>query len=144
MMTALSAKNKVEFIDGSIPEPQKSDRTYDAWRRCNNIVVSWIAHSISTQIRQSILWMDKAKEIWRDLKSRYSQGDLLRISDLQQEAASMKQGDLSVTEYFTKLRIVWDELENFRPDPVCSCTVRCTYSALTVISQRKLEDRAIQ
>ena len=87
--------------------------------------------------------MDKAEEIWRDLKSRYSQGDLLRISDLQQEAASMKQGDLSISEYFTKLRIVWDELENFRPDPTCSCTLRCTCSTFTTIAQRKLEDRAI-
>ena len=31
----------------------------------------------------------------------------------------MKQGDLSITEYFTKLRIVWDEIENFRPDLIC-------------------------
>ena len=143
MMTALSAKNKVEFIDGSVPEPPKTDRTHGAWRRCNNMVVSWIVHLVSTSIRRSILWMDKAEEIWHDLKLRYSQGDLLRISDLQQEAASMKQGDLSISEYFTKLRIVWDELENFRPDPTCSCTLRCTCSTFTTIAQRKLEDRAI-
>ena len=56
----------------------------------------------------------------------------------------MKQGDLSITKYFTKLHIVWDELENFRPDPTCSCTVRCTCLALTAFAQRKLKDRAIQ
>ena len=82
MMTALSAKNKVEFINGSVPEPPKTDRTHGAWRRCNNMVVSWIVHLVSTSIRRSILWMDKAEEIWHDLKLRYSQGDLLRISDL--------------------------------------------------------------
>ena len=106
MMTSLSAKNKVEFVDGSVLEPPKTDRTHDAWCRCNNMVVSWIVHLVSTSIRQSTLWMDKAKEIWHDLKSRYSQGDLFQISDLQQEASSMKQGDLSITEYFTKLCIV--------------------------------------
>jgi len=68
----------------------------------------------------------------------------LRISDLQQEASSMKQGTLSVTEYFTKLRIIWDEIENFGPDPTCSCTIKCTCSVLTIIAQRKLEDRAMQ
>ena len=56
----------------------------------------------------------------------------------------MKRGDLSITEYFTKLRIVWDEIENFRPDPICSCTVRCTCSTLAIIAKRKLEDRAMQ
>ncbi|KHN43622.1 hypothetical protein glysoja_045377, partial [Glycine soja] len=144
MVTTLSAKNKVEFINGNAPEPLKTDRTYGVWSRCNNMVVSWIMHSVSVAIRQSILWMNKAEEIWNDLKSRYTQGDLLRISDLQQEASSMKQGTLSVTEYFTKLRIIWDEIENFRPDPRCSCTIKCTCSVLTIIAQRKLEDRAMQ
>ena len=68
----------------------------------------------------------------------------MRISDLQQEASSMKQGTLSVTKYFTKLRIIWYEIENFRPDPTCSCTIKCTCSILTTIAQRKLEDQAMQ
>ena len=69
MVTALSAKNKVEFINGNAPEPLKTDRTYGAWSRCNNMVVSWIMHSVSIPIRQSILLMNKAEEIWNDLKS---------------------------------------------------------------------------
>ena len=119
MMTALSAKNKVEFVNGKAPEPWNYDRTHGAWSRCNNMVVSWLVHSVSIPIRQSVLWMDKAEEIWNDLKSRCAQGDLLRVSELQQEASSIKQGSLSVTEYFTKLRVIWDEIENFRPNPVC-------------------------
>ena len=63
MITALSAKNKVEFEDGSTSKPLKTDRTYGAWRRCNNMVISWIFHSVAISIRQSILWMDKAEEI---------------------------------------------------------------------------------
>ena len=66
-------------------------------------------------------WLDNAVDIWRDMKSRYSQGDLLRISELQQEVASVKQGDVSVTKYYTKLRVIWDELESYRPNPICSC-----------------------
>jgi len=99
--TALSAKNKMQFIDGSAPEPEKADPTYQAWKRCNNMVVSWLTHSISLSIRQSILWMEKSEEIWKDLKSRFSQGNLLRISELQLEASSLKQGSSFVTEYFT-------------------------------------------
>ena len=144
MIIALSAKNKVEFVDGSALEPLKTDRTYEVWRRCNNMVVSWIVHSVATFIRQSILWMDKAEEIWRNFKSRYSQGGLLRISDLQQEASTVKQGALSVIEYFTRLRVIWDEIENFRPNPTCFCNIRCSCSALAIIAQRKLEDRAMQ
>ena len=82
MIIALSANNKGGFVNGSGLEPLETDRTYEEGRRCNNIVVSWIVHSVATFIRQSILWMDKAEEIWRNFKSRYSQGGLLRISDL--------------------------------------------------------------
>ncbi|WVZ02380.1 hypothetical protein V8G54_023186 [Vigna mungo] len=116
MFTALSAKNKVELIDGSAPRPLASDRLSGAWERCNNMVVSWLVHSISSSIRQNILWMDCAEEIWRDLKSRYSQGDLLRISALELEASSLNQGDLTVTNYFTQLRVIWDGMEIFWPD----------------------------
>ncbi|XP_020233017.1 uncharacterized protein LOC109813261 isoform X1 [Cajanus cajan] len=144
MLTTFSAKNKVEFVDGSAPQPPSSDRIYSAWKRCNNMVVSWLVHSVSSSIRQSILWMDFAEEIWRDLKSRYSQGDLLRISALQLEASSNKQGDLSVTDYFTQLRIIWDELENFRPDPICVCIVKCICKVSSILAQRKLEDQAMQ
>jgi len=65
--------------------------------------------------------MNKAEDIWKDTKARYFQGNLIRVSDLQMEASSIKQGDLMVTNYFMKLIIIWDEIENFRPDPVCSC-----------------------
>ena len=57
------------------------------------MVVSWIVHFVPMTIRQSILWMDKAEEIWKDPKSRYAQSDLLRNSDLKQEAASIRQGN---------------------------------------------------
>nr|KYP60375.1 hypothetical protein KK1_022777 [Cajanus cajan] len=112
MITALSAKNKSEFVDGTIRRPTPDHSLYSTWKRCNNMVVSWLVHSISPPIRQSVLWMDDARDIWKDLKSRYSQGDLLRISDLQQQMASIRQGGRFVSEYFTKLRVIWDEVES--------------------------------
>jgi len=98
------------------------------------MVATWLVHSISLPIRQSI--------IWNDLKTRYSQGDLSRIFDLQLEVASLNQDDLFATDYFTKLRIIWDELENFRPNPLY-CFVKCSCYVQFVINQRKCENRAM-
>lgn len=78
MSTALSAKNKLEFIDGSLLQPVSNHVRHTAWKCSNNMVVSWLIHLISPSIRQSIL--DNVVDIWRDLKSRYSQGDLLKVS----------------------------------------------------------------
>ena len=46
MITALSVKNKVEFIYRSFPQPAKIDTSYSSWNKCNNMVVSWILHPV--------------------------------------------------------------------------------------------------
>lgn len=38
MTKALINKNKIRFIDGSLPKPDRFDPTFDAWVRCNNQV----------------------------------------------------------------------------------------------------------
>ena len=40
VITALSAKNKVEFVNGTAPRPSKTDHSFSSWIRCNNMVVS--------------------------------------------------------------------------------------------------------
>ena len=79
MLTTLSAKNKFEFVDGSIQGYASNHPLHAAWKRCNNMMISWIVHLVSPSIRQNILWMDDARDIWKDLKFIYSQCDLLRI-----------------------------------------------------------------
>ena len=78
MLITLSTKNNSEFVDDSIRRPAHA--LHSAWKRGNNMVVLWLVHFVSLSIRQSVLWMDDAQDIWKDLKSRYSQGGLLKIS----------------------------------------------------------------
>ncbi|XP_068504431.1 uncharacterized protein [Phaseolus vulgaris] len=59
------------------------------------------------------------------------------------EASSLNQGDLSITDYFTKLRVIWDELDDFRPDLACSCQNKCSCNVSSVITHRK-KDHAMQ
>ena len=88
--------------------------------------------------------MDDAQDIWKNLKSRYSQGDLLRILELQQDMTSIKQGDKSITEYFTRLCVIWDELKSYRPDPICVCNPKCSCDALSNVLERKKQDHVMQ
>jgi hypothetical protein len=52
--------------------------------------MSWISNSVDPEISQSILWMDTASEIWKELKERFYQGDVFRISDIQEEIYTLK------------------------------------------------------
>ncbi|KAG4989520.1 hypothetical protein JHK82_031844 [Glycine max] len=72
MLITLTAKNKVKFVNGSISKLAATRALFSAWKICNNMVVSWLVHSVSTSIRQIILWMDNVVDIWKDLKARYS------------------------------------------------------------------------
>ncbi|XP_020999433.1 uncharacterized protein LOC110281482 [Arachis duranensis] len=60
-----------------------------------------------------------------DLKHRFDQGDLFRIADLEEELFSLRQGELTITSYYTKLKSIWEELDEFRPIALCSCLYNC-------------------
>ncbi|XP_020219752.1 uncharacterized protein LOC109802762 [Cajanus cajan] len=72
MLVAVSVKNKIPFVAGSLPRPAADDPTYAAWIRGNNVVISWLYNSVSKEIITSILFANTANEIWDDLKSRFS------------------------------------------------------------------------
>lgn len=84
MMVASSSKNKEQFIDDSLPKPAVNDPHYKLWCRCNKLVFSWIIHSLDPAIKKCVLWMETANEVWKDLKKRFYEGDVFRISDLQE------------------------------------------------------------
>ncbi|CAN1173282.1 hypothetical protein LINPERHAP2_LOCUS30579, partial [Linum perenne] len=49
-----------------------------------------------------------------------------RIADLQERIFAFKQVNESVSDYFTQLKYLWDELANFRPIPACDCASVCS------------------
>jgi len=122
MILALKSKNKEHFLFGTLPCPLPTDPMHEAWRRCNRMVMSWLTRSISPSIKQSMMWMDLTFEIWKDLKDCFSDSDKLRINDLQDQIQSCKQGDSSIFEYYTRLKILWKELELYRCFLLCTCS----------------------
>lgn len=115
MVTALRAKNKLCFVDGTLPVPDDDDPFFASWSRCNSMVISWLLNSVSSEIGHSLLYYDTAAEIWVDLKECYSQTSGPRIYQLKKDLMALQQGTLDVNSYFTKLKIIWDELKQFMP-----------------------------
>ncbi|XP_017412875.1 uncharacterized protein LOC108324438 [Vigna angularis] len=123
---AILSKNKIKFIDGNIKKPPRTDPLFEAWERCDTMVLSWIIKTLSPQIAESVIYVDNAKDLWEELKERFSKGDYFKISDLLQDIHSIKQGERNVSQYFTYLKILWEELESLRPIPYCTCQISCT------------------
>ena len=106
MTMVLKSKNKLKSIDGSIKKPSEEDPNFLAWDKINTMVLSWIWNSLNPKIHLSILWIEVAVDLWNDLHGRYYQGDLNRIANLQESLYALKQGDLFITKYFTRLKII--------------------------------------
>jgi hypothetical protein len=130
------------FLSGAIPIPAPVDSVYPAWERCNTLIMSWILNSVSPSIAQSIIYLERASNIWVDLRKRFSHGDLLRVAELQEEVYAFKQGTRSVSEYFTSLKSVWEELDNLPPLSACSCSAKLYHSQdFTICFLKGLDER---
>ncbi|XP_062073887.1 uncharacterized protein LOC133778075 [Humulus lupulus] len=112
---SIRAKNKLPFINGSLPQPAKDDPLFNQWLHCNHMVMSWILHSVSPDIKSSIMFLDTAATMWTKLNSRFDQGNGPKIFYLRTSLISLHQGDDSVSSYFTKLKAIWDEINDLRP-----------------------------
>lgn len=119
---ALSAKNKVGFIDGSIPKPTRSSEPdLQQWIRCNNMVTSWLYNSLSKDLVASVIYSESAHEMWKDLKERFSQTNAPHLFQIEREIHDLTQDTMSIAAYFTRLKGLWDELNALSPTPSCSC-----------------------
>ena len=71
MTMALTAKNKLVFVNGTLPRPISTDLVFTVWSRCDSMVSSWILNAVSKEIADSLLYLDSALAIRSDLCERF-------------------------------------------------------------------------
>lgn len=127
---SLSAKNKLGFVDGSVKRPsvETDPEGFSLWRRCNDMVLSWILNSLEQDIADSVIYSDTAHDIWQDLEERFSQSNAPRIFQIQRDIASLTQDQMTVAAYYTKLKGLWDELASYNNVSPCSCGAMKTHA----------------
>ena len=77
------------------------------------MVHSWIVNALSPEISNSVIYYSTAHEVWEDLRERFSQSNAPRIFEIQRDIAYLRQEQLSVSTYYTKLKALWDELASY-------------------------------
>ena len=69
------------------------------------------------KISRRYLWFKTAKEVWDAARQRYSNlGNASQIFEIRSKLKEMKQGSKSVTQYFSDLQDLWQELDLFFED----------------------------
>ena len=124
IQTALEARRKFVFLNGSITSP--SSCTQEDWNTLHAMLISWLMNTIEPKVKVTLSKYKDAKRLWDTLKSRYSIVNGPRIQQIKSAIARCEQTKtMSVSTYFGKLTYLWEELNNYEPLITCSCCESC-------------------
>ncbi|XP_062080820.1 uncharacterized protein LOC133785617 [Humulus lupulus] len=124
---ALSSSQKYDFLDGTITDIVPPC-TQDDWVTIHCMLVSWLTNTIDAKVRSMLSNYDNAKSLWDDLHERFSVVNGPCIHQLKGDINWCEQSKtMHVAIYFSKLNVLWDELDKHEPLISCQrgkCTCR--------------------
>ncbi|XP_074293719.1 uncharacterized protein LOC141620858 [Silene latifolia] len=125
MRTSLKSRRKFGFYDGSIDKPTDKFLLYQ-WEIVPCTIVQWIMNSIDSSVTNSIPYTKDARALWSDFEERFSIVDGSKIHAIKAQLHDCKQSKgMSVTTYFSELKVLWDALANYELPFACKCG-RCS------------------
>ncbi|KAL2940477.1 Retrovirus-related Pol polyprotein from transposon TNT 1-94 [Bienertia sinuspersici] len=144
MEIALASKRKLGFVTRLTVKDSSDEQKADQWETCNSMVICWITGNVSDNIRKSVLFMNSAKEIWKNLETRFSQVNGPRKYRLNKEVYDLKQKDLSISDYYTNMKALWEEIDGLNMYPPITQMNPEVSAFIRALNQQKEELRLFQ
>ncbi|XP_062104448.1 uncharacterized protein LOC133815651 [Humulus lupulus] len=124
--TALQARRKFGFLDGTITSPEPPCTQAD-WLTIHAMLISWIMNTITPEVKITLSKYKDAKRLWDTLRERFALVNGPQIQQLKKALANCRQTKtMIVATYYGKLTALWEELHTHEPLITCSCCTRCT------------------
>lgn len=95
--------------------PSEKAIEFEAWVENDAMLRAWIRNSLSLELQEAFLYIASAKDLWDNMEEKFGQWNGVFINQLKRSLASLKQGDSTVTTYYTKLQRMIDELTAVEP-----------------------------
>ncbi|KAL6123974.1 hypothetical protein ACLB2K_076490 [Fragaria x ananassa] len=138
MASSLTIKNKIGFVNGTLPCPQFNEEEKTQWTRCDALVKNWLENSMSKQIRKSVVHCKDARSVWLELQERFSQTNTVNLFNIETAIHECVQEGNSVTSFFTNLKALWDEKDALCTSTPCTCAA-ATEAATALETQRTMK-----
>ncbi|KAK9099993.1 hypothetical protein Scep_023423 [Stephania cephalantha] len=108
----ICGKSKDDLLSESATAPKEDDPAYKSWKANNNMVMSWLINSMTPEIGENFLLYATAAEIWEAAKITFSSSEnTSEIFETESVLHELKQGDLSVTQYYSLLTRHWQKID---------------------------------
>ncbi|CAN6988881.1 unnamed protein product, partial [Brassica oleracea var. botrytis] len=132
-----------DHADGTFPELDASHPDYGSWSRCNNILCTWLVNAVEKPIAKSIMYLTTARQMWLDIHDQFKKSDGPSTAEIKQQIYAEVQGSQTVSEYYTRLKQLWEDLKNHESPYICCCAnLECDSSRH--IAQRDEQDRVLK
>ncbi|XP_074326527.1 uncharacterized protein LOC141664474 [Apium graveolens] len=140
----LSISRKLGLVDGSVVRSTTDAVEANQWDTCNNLVISWIHNNISENIKSSVLFINNAHDIWKQLEKRFSLTNGSRKYKLNKDLFSLKQNNMKISDYFTTMSSLWEEIDSMNIVPTVSVLTPEIAALLKAIADMKEEAKLFQ
>jgi hypothetical protein len=87
-----------------MPYAKSQPDAHASWRKCNDMILSWILNSITPDLADSVIYSTTAQEVWEDLRDHFSHNNAPRIFQIERDIACLSQAQMTVAAYYTKLK----------------------------------------
>ncbi|XP_060190669.1 uncharacterized protein LOC132619940 [Lycium barbarum] len=113
-----------EVVNGSNTNPPadapENNDARKKWKQINAKAEFILKRSISPSLFDHIIRCKSAHEIWRTLDRLFNKKDEARLQILENELVNTIQGNLSIAEYFLKIKNLCSEISLLNPDEAIS------------------------
>ncbi|XP_074363639.1 uncharacterized protein LOC141704252 [Apium graveolens] len=142
MKINVTSKRKLAFVTGGVARPSDLVQA-KLWDTCNNMIIAWLTHNVSPSIIKSMMFMTTtASPIRSNLETRFQLTNGFRKYKINIVVHDLKQGTLSINEYYTDMRALWEELESLNTLPTVVTPSEDVTVLLNAISSQKEEASA--
>ncbi|GKE02624.1 ribonuclease H-like domain-containing protein, partial [Tanacetum coccineum] len=119
------------IVDGTCVKKESSVVLSQQWEICNVIVLWWNLGSLTQELYVGQVYSEIAFEVWTELKETYAKMDGSVVFNIMHRINKLKQGDLSIPDYYHKLNSHWREFDilTILHPCVSKGRIACTYDA---------------
>ncbi|KAL9673586.1 hypothetical protein QQ045_029847 [Rhodiola kirilowii] len=118
-----------EVVGGANARPEDGDPDVEdlwKWKTIDAKAEYVLKKSISPTLFEHIFRCTSANDIWETLNRLFNKKDVGRLQALENELANTTQGDLSISQFFLKVKNLCSEISQLDPDePISEARVRC-------------------